>query len=218
MVRLTCFGQESETHPAESFAPPPLEQRIPVFEVTDADFFDAIAVLSLKHIDGLHLGVEEIAREHLSDLPDGRTRFSLRLENYTLRDIVNTLCQSDNRYTWSIDQSTIDLFPSDGYHAKNLLSLHIDRIELDKISDPEEALTPLAKTFPLEQIGYAEVGGSNNYANSWTAIFEDLTVRQFVNRITEHLGSHTIWLWQGSNEERMFAFSNRGIQARRSSD
>jgi hypothetical protein len=218
MIRFISVAQEPQVGPSESFAPPPLEQRIPLFKVTDADFFDALAVLSLNHIDGLHLGVEEIPREHLSDLPDMRIRFSLNLQHYTLGDILDTLCQSDNRYRWSIDKSTIDLFPSDGYKTKNLLNLHIDRIDLNEIRDPEEALTPLAKSFPLEQIGYGEIGGKNTYEHPWTATFQNLTVREFANRITEHLGRQTIWVWQGGNDGRLFAFAKRGLKPRSNSD
>jgi hypothetical protein len=44
--------------------------------------------------------------------------------------------------------------------------------------------------------------------------FEHLAVRQFVNRLAEHMGSQSSWIWQGGRDERMFTFQKGGFQAR----
>ena len=73
----------------------------------------------------------------------------------------------------------------------------------------------LLKLFPQQQIGYAGTGANAAYAKPWTTVFEHLTVRQFVNRILEHVGPHTSWVWQGGENERMFAFLKDGFNSMR---
>ena len=120
--------------------------------------------MGLEPIAGLHLGIEEVLRERFSEVPDRSIRFSLTLENTTVRDIVETLCQFDSRYTWSTDGPSIDVFPRETIgNSSNLLNHGLEEIRLDKIADPHEALTPLAKLLPGEQLGYAGIGGGSSY-------------------------------------------------------
>jgi hypothetical protein len=92
------------------------------------------------------------------------------------------------------------------------LNLRIDKIIVNGIPDPDQALTPLSKLFPEQQVGYAGSGlGENTYAEPWTAVFDHLTVRQFIDRIAEHMGPRTSWVWQGGKNERMFTFLKGGF-------
>jgi hypothetical protein len=52
-----------------SAKPMPLDARIGRFEVTDAILRDGLSELSLKNVDGLHLGFEEIIRDRIQDDP-----------------------------------------------------------------------------------------------------------------------------------------------------
>ena len=145
--------------------------------------------MGLEPIAGLHLGIEEVLRERFSEVPDRSIRFSLTLENTTVRDIVETLCQFDSRYTWSTDGPSIDVFPRETIgNSSNLLNHGLEEIRLDKIADPHEALTPLAKLLPGEQLGYAGIGGGSSHPEPWSTSFKQLTVRQLMNRISEHIG------------------------------
>lgn len=196
----------------------PLDTVIADFEVNDAIVRDALSELSLKGVDGLHLGFEEIIRDKIQDDPRAAgPHFRLHLQNATVRTILDQLCRSDGRYLWSQDGDTIDVYPK-GTDADSsyLLGLQIRTIELTDTPDPNQALTPLSRQFPTQQIGYAGPAlGDNAYSRPWTTTFENLTVRQFINRIAEHMGSQTSWVWQGGSQERMFTFLKGGFHTSR---
>ena len=169
--------------------------------------------MGLEPIAGLHLGIEEVLRERFSEVPDRSIRFSLTLENTTVRDIVETLCQFDSRYTWSTDGPSIDVFPRETIgNSSNLLNHGLEEIRLDKIADPHEALTPLAKLLPGEQLGYAGIGGGSSHPEPWSTSFKQLTVRQLMNRISEHIGPRGSWIWSGSKDDRFFFCFQYGFQ------
>ena len=222
LLRALAFGQDPHSlQSTEGRAKAALEARVSFFDVRDAILRDGLSDLSLKNVDGLHLGFEEIIRDGIQD--DARalsTHFSLHLENKSVRQILDALCQSDPRYTWSEDAASINVYPRAAKQDPSyLLNLRIDRIAVADIPDPDQALTPLSKLFPEQQVGYFGPGlGDNTYSESWTAVFEHLTVRQFINRIAEHLGSRNSWVWGGGRQERMFTFLKGGFRTAREAE
>ncbi len=193
---------------------PTLDIVIDRFDVTDAILRDGLSELSLKNVEGLHLGFEEIIRDKIQDDPRAQgSHFSLHLQRKTVRDVLDELCKSDVRYEWSEDGASVNVYPrATTDDPTYLLNLWIDKIGVSDIPDPDQALTPLSKLFPAQQVGYAGPGlGDNAYAESWTAVFERLTVRQFIDRIAEHMGPRTSWVWQGGKKERMFTFVKGGF-------
>lgn len=193
--------------------------RIQRFDVTDAILRDGLSELSLKNVEGLHLGFEEIIRDRIQDDPRSlNPHFSLHLEGRTVREILNALCTSDARYTWTEDGTSINVYArTTKDELSYLFNVSISRITVKDIPDPDQGLTPLSKLLPDQQIGYFGSGGNDAYSEPWTASFENLTVRQFINRIAEHLGSQTTWVWQGGKDERMFTFFKAGFHTFRSS-
>jgi hypothetical protein len=216
-VILLGFSAVAQTA-AGSAAPPSvqslLDRRISRFDVEDGILLDGIAELSSKPIEELHLGFEEIIRGDIND--DRRIlipHFSLHLKDNTVGEILDALCASDTRYTWSIDGLSINVYPT-GEGFAYLLNLKLGSISFSKVPDPDQALTALSRLLPNEQIGYFGPGlGDNHYAQPWTVTFEQVTVRQFINRLAEHMGPRTSWVWAGSSDERMFTFLKGGFQA-----
>jgi len=183
----------------------PLGSVIARFELQDATLVEGVSKLSSFAIPGLHLGMEEIL-----DNPTQRAttvRFSLKLNNATVREVLNQLCKYDGRYTWALDGQTVNIYPgaakTDGAY---LMNLHIDQIEVQNIVDPFAALEPLHHVLPNQQLGYSYVGASPNYPEPWTVRFENLTVRQYINRITERVEPNGGWVLQGAVNNRFFAF------------
>lgn len=214
LLLASAFGQEPhDPRRAEGPAKSPLEERIGRFDVTDAILRDGLSELSLKNVGGLHLGFEEIIRRSVQDDPRGLSaHFSLHLEDKSVRQILDALCGADARYTWSEDEASVNIYPrATTQNSSYLLNLRIKRVAISDVPDPDQALTPLSKLFPDQQVGYAGAGGENAYPNPWTAEFERLTVRQFINRIAEHLGTQSSWVWQGGENERMFTFLKGGF-------
>jgi hypothetical protein len=192
----------------------PPDYKLAEFEVKDSSFVEAVSQLSRQAIEGLHLGLEEVLREKMSDPPLQGPHFSLSLHKSTVREIVDSLCSYDSRYTWSLDGKTINIYPKtatadDAY----LLNRRLEQITVTAIPDPGQGLTFLDRQLPppREQLGYAGAGGDFSYIAPWTQTFHDLTVRQFINRLSEHMGSHTSWVFYGSKQERLFTFLKGGF-------
>jgi len=216
---LVLFAQSSSLDKKDrSGAKLPLEARIEHFDVADGILREGLSKLSLANVEDLHLGFEEIIRDRIQDDPRVlNPHFSLHLEGTTVRQILDALCRSDQRYTWSEDGNSINVYPRNTRDDSSyLFNLRIDRITVNDVPDPNQGLTPLSKLFPEQQIGYFGTGlGDNRYPAPWTAVFERLTVRQFIDRIAEHMGPRTSWVWEGGKNERMFTFLKEGFHTAR---
>jgi hypothetical protein len=190
--------------------------RVAQFDLTDATIIDALSKLSNEPISGLHLGIEEIIQNKTASEPKDRSvRFSLSLHGVTVRDIIDTLCKSDRRYMWSVDGSTVNVYPRETVGKSSyLLNRELDSIVLKNINGPSDALTSLMKLLPGEQLGYAGVGGVNNdYPEPWSSVFSNVTVRQLMNRLSEHNGPRGGWIWSGFSGQRFFAYFERGFNS-----
>jgi hypothetical protein len=191
----------------------PLDAVIGHLELKDATLVDGISQLTLQPIAQLHIGLEEVLRRKRSDPRDRSVQFSVDLEHITVRQALDALCKEDGRYTWSADGQSINLYPRATIGDESyLLNVTLNAITLDAVPDPEQGLTPLARLLPWQQIGYSGVGINGSYAEPWTATFRHITVRQFINRLAEHLGPRSSWDWQGGNDSRMFFFSRYGFR------
>jgi hypothetical protein len=203
---------------AATLGTPPLDQKVAEFELKDSTLKDGIAELSSKPIGGLHLGIEEILREKMSDPEDRSVQSSMHLENETVRKILDALCRFDSRYTWSTDGSSINIYPRAIVGNRSyLLNLQLQQITLTDISYPDEVFLPLHREFPKEHLGYIQTGGDTSYLQPWTVILEHLTVRELINRVAEHLGPRSSWIFHGSKDERFFTFQKGAFHTHRKS-
>jgi hypothetical protein len=105
------YGQTTSVRTEDLQSAAAVNDRVAQFDVTDTTIIDALSKLSYEPIAGLHLGIEGIIRDTASE-PTGRNvRFSLSLHDATVRDIIEALCKSDRRYMWSVDGSTVNVYP-----------------------------------------------------------------------------------------------------------
>jgi hypothetical protein len=209
---LALNGNAPQNSPG-SARPTVLAEKVLQFELVDETFIDGITKLTRLGLS-LNLGIEKVLREKYSDASSRDVRFSLKLSNLSVQEILNSLCAYDGRYTWSTDGNSVNIYPRSVIGDESyFLNRQIDRIAMKDVPDPDEALTPLDRQLPppREPFGYIQMGGEISYAEPWTVIFEHLTVRQFVNRVTEHLGHQSVWIFQGSGNERLFTFQRGGL-------
>jgi hypothetical protein len=213
-VLTACnYGQTTSVKNEDFQSATALNNRVAQFDVTDTTIIDALSRLSYEPIAGLHLGIEEIIRETASEPTDRNVRFSLSLHDATVRDILEALCKSDRRYVWSVDGSTVNVYPRETVGKSSyLLNREVGTIALENINGPTDALTSLMKLLPDEQLGYAGIGVNNDYPEPWSAVFSNLTVRQLMNRLSEHDGPRGGWIWSGSRGHRFFAYFERGFK------
>ena len=185
--------------------------------LTNQTLFDGLAKLSSERIP-LALGFEEVLKARFSDPPTPDPRFSVEPENKTVREILQSLCALDTRYTWSSDGDTANVYPiAVRDDSTYLLNRRISRLHVEQITDIVQGLLAVAKQLPPpeEQIAQAQAGGDDSYPPvPWTAAFEDVTVRQAINRLAAHMGPRSAWLFQGSRDFRTFAFFKAGFNPR----
>jgi hypothetical protein len=187
------------------------DHQVEHFQIADGTFLDGVA--KLTRTVPANFGIEEILKAKYADPQIDNPRFSLDLRHATIASILNAMSQHDYRYTWAVDGSTINVYPRATVgDAGYLMNRSLKRATLNDVPNPDKALFALDRLLPppREQFGYVQSGGDNSYDKPWTASFGDLTVREFVNRITEHLGPSTAWVLQGSQQERLFSFL-RGV-------
>jgi hypothetical protein len=207
------YGQATSVRTEDLPSTPALSSKVAYFELTNATLIDALSKLSHELIAGLHLGIEEIIQDNSSEPTDRSIRFSLTLHDVAIRDIIDTLCRFDRRYTWSVDGSSVNVYPRETVgNSSYLLNRELASIALRNINGPSNALTPLMKLLPGEQLGYAGIGINNDYPEPWNAVFNNLTVRQLMNWLSEHNGSRGGWIWSGSRGQRFFAYFERGFE------
>ncbi len=200
--QVTRGGEDADARVKQS-----LKQTLRHFGVKAASFRDGVSRLSSMPVVTLHLGFEEIFRPKFEEL-DRTILFSLSLENSTVNDVLDALCTSDSRYTWSTDGSSINIYPRATIgDPKYLPNLRLARIAIANVSDPYRVLDPLMGLLPGEQLGYMHLGpGDTSYAEPWTVAFEHVTVRQLMNRVAEHMGPRSSWILQGTAQDRFFSF------------
>jgi hypothetical protein len=209
MATLFSFGQS--TVPVVSNQKDPLDSMVPTFEVENVTFVEALSELSREPTAGMHFGIEEVLRERTEA---GDPRFSILLQNATIRHILDQLCGHDGRYMWERDGATINIYPkSIKGESSYLLNRHLEKISVREIPNPEAALAFLDRQLPppREQLGYAGAGGDSAYQKPLSETFSAITIRQFINRISERMGTHTTWIFYGSKEERLFSFWKGGF-------
>lgn len=190
-----------------------LEARISVFDLRDSTIFDGVARLSAEPTQ-FAFAFEYILKTRFTDPPIPDVRFTLHLENRTVRDILEALCGYDNRYTWSLDDKTINVYPKsivgdDSY----LMNRRLPNLALRNVVNAESAMFSSVSQLPspFEQIAFAQAGGTTGYATAWNSTFQNITMRQAMNRIASNLGPHGGWVLSGSNDFRTIGFHNREI-------
>jgi hypothetical protein len=93
------------------------------------------------------------------------------------------------------------------------MNRRLTKLDLKELTDIEQGLLAIVKLSPpREQVAVAQICGDDSYpAEPWTINFENLTVRQAINRLVRHMGERSSWAFTGSADFRAFAFNKQGF-------
>jgi hypothetical protein len=188
-----------------------LDSRVPQFELNKESLLDGLWKLARGSVP-FGFGFEKLLKSKLSDPDTPDPSLTLHLQNKSMREILDALCEADPRYTWSADDGIVDVFPratvgDDSY----LLNRRLPRFELKNATDIQNGLLAIARQLPppVEQIAEAQLGGGDPYPpEPWSIALEDVTVREVINRIASHGGPYGIWIFGGAKDFRAFSFFN----------
>jgi len=191
-----------------------LPRKISDFAMTQGTLFDGLKSLSSGPVP-FALGFEETLREKFTDPATLDPRFDLHLRNKTVGEILDALCAADSRYAWSVDGSAINVYPRATIgDVSYLLNRRLVKLNLNRIADIDQGLLAIAHQLPPpeEQLAHVQMGGDSSYPpQPWDASFQDLTVRQAINRLTAHMGPYACWVFHGSRDFRAFTFLRAGF-------
>jgi hypothetical protein len=161
------------------------------------------------------LGFEHELKSKPTDPPIQDPRLTLRLTATTVREAIDTMCHADGRYTWSTDDTFINVYPiktiSD---ASYLMNRRLVKLDLKELIDIQQGLLAIVNQLPppREQVAIAQIGADDTYPPElWTTSYENLTVRQAINRLVRHMGERSSWAFTGSADFRAFAFNKQGF-------
>lgn len=188
-----------------------LDTQLPDFELHNQSVLDGLWKLA-RGPAPFGFGFEKVLKKRLADPEIQDTSFSLQMKNTTIRQVLDALCQQDPRFTWSLDGSTVNIFPkSTSDDPTYLLNRKLQSFELKNATDVQDGLLAIVRQLPpsLEQIAEAQVGGGDPYPpKPWTVTLVNLTVRQVVNRLATHGGPCGTWIFGGSKDFQAFGFFN----------
>src|SRR4051812_45199586 len=88
LMSASLFAQAPEPSPSSSLG----DRRIPIFEVTDAGFVEAVSALSFADGSGLHIGFEEVLRPRGSQVTLPEPKLTMKLSDATVRQILDRIC------------------------------------------------------------------------------------------------------------------------------
>jgi hypothetical protein len=193
--------------------------RIRELKLQDQTLLDALALLSYED-KRLRFGFEEVLKDRFSDPPIANPRLSVDLENKTIRQVLDALCEMDPRYAWSSDAWTINVYPRATVSDPSyLLNRKLGRLELRAVTDIQQPLLAISQQLPppREQIALVQMGGDLSYPpDPWNSTFTDTSVRKVVNRIADRLGPRGSWIFSGSRDFRQFSFYKAAFEGLKS--
>jgi len=192
---------------ADSHVLDPLEMKIDALELKDETLGDALGQLNQAY--DISISIEGV-------LPEKGTianpKFSARIENRTLADVLDWLCALDGRYSWSRDGNNVNIFPrnsaSDDSYFFNRKLPELTLSDIRKVSDAVLALDRQSND-PSGGVIYMGIGQKLNFAKPWTATFSNITVRQALNRIARQLGPTYGWQIGGTSKAPLIVFHYR---------
>ena len=161
------------------------------------------------------MGFEHELKSKQTDPPIEDPRLTLHLTATTVREVLDAMCQADGRYTWSTDDTFVNVYPiKTRSDASYLMNRCLEKLDLKELTDIQQGLLAIVNQLPppREQVAIAQIGGDDTYpAEPWTTRYENLTVRQAINRLVRHMGERSSWAFTGSTDFRAFAFNKQGF-------
>ena len=191
--------------------PDPLAQPVGGFDLQNQTVVDGLAKIRAPRQPAF--SVEFPLKKDLNDRPLDNHLISAHINAGSLRNVLDQLIALDSRYTWSAYKRTINVYPQSVAAAgKNyLLNRKIAKFDFTKASDPSELIFKTVSLLPgtREQIAFLGTGPLGNFDNPWTATFANLSIREILDELAEHLCSDCGWTFGGADNFRVIQFHER---------
>jgi hypothetical protein len=182
----------------------PLEQKVGSFELNDETVGDALARLNQSF--DISISIEGV-------LPEEGTvtnpELRAKIENRTLAEVLDRLCTLDPRYVWTRDGDSVNFIPRTRLNDPTYFFNRIlPELQLEQVRRVDDAAIAVVHQLgdPDENLIFMGIGGTQSFAEPWTASFSSITVRRALNRIARQLGPTYGWQIGGTTKARLIAF------------
>ncbi|MBZ5535675.1 MAG: hypothetical protein LAO31_06935 [Acidobacteriia bacterium] len=176
-----------------------LQQPIQELTLKDQYFMDGIVKLD-SLASGLGFSVEYILPSPEAPRPVD-PRFTAKITAVTLSEALDWLCRLDPRYTWSRDGTTINVFPRASLEEKNYyFTRKLSNLVFRDERNAYHALPKILKPISSPKEAVITWSGVRDYQTPFNASLTNITVREALNRLIQHLSPTEGWMVTGNQE------------------
>lgn len=220
LIALALFSAPvTHAQPYPETSVDPFQRIVPTIVLSHQTMFEAFA--KLYAATGIVVSVERVLapanRIDATDVLDDRTdpRFTATIASGDATKVLDEICALDGRYAWSRDGNMANVYPwATVSNPDYLFNRRIPIFQLTGQKNPGTAAVDAVAGLPgagaqsvppLVVVGV----GAFDFAQPWTIAFRDITVRQAINRIAQHLCTTCGWQLVGTKEPPTLMFYRR---------
>ena len=185
-----------------------INQKIGKFALANEGFLVAVARLNSVTSD-LGFAIELIQGTLTSGQPPD-PKFNAEIQEATLAETLDFLCKLDPRYTWSQDETTINIYPRSTLNdPAYFFNRRVTVIEFHEVRNADDTLSKIVAPVSSPKETFLTWQSVRDYSKPWSAKFTDVTVREALNRVVRHLSPTEGWMVFGNPENLVFAIHDR---------
>jgi hypothetical protein len=106
------------------------------------------------------MGFEHELKSKQTDPPIPDPRLTLHLTGTTVRGALDAMCHADGRYTWSADDTFINVYPITTVNLNSyLMNRRLAKLDLKELTDIQQGLLAIVNQLPppKEQVAIAQI-------------------------------------------------------------
>jgi hypothetical protein len=185
----------------------PFDRITSTFQLDQQTMFEAIA--RLNESTGIVVSVERVLGTEGEGPVD--PKFTATIGGGKPASILDEICDLDGQYSWARDGNVVNIFPRRS--VKDRAYLFNRKIPVLKLKDaadaPSAAIDAVhALSGPPAQL-IVLILGNLDFEKPWTTTIGDLSLRQAINRIAEHLCVTCGWQLSGTDTTPTIVFYRR---------
>ena len=185
--------------------PSTVEQKVGPIKLENEYLVDGLAKLNMQ-TQGVGFAIEFLPGTPNSPPPPD-PRFTTEKDAGTLGKALDWLCDLDPRYTWKLQGRTINIIPRDRFAEPTyLFNRRLSGLTFVDLTNADDSLEKIFKPIVKPSESVISLSSAGSFAKPWTATFEDITVRDALNRVAENLGAGHGWMVYGNDETRIIDF------------
>jgi hypothetical protein len=188
--------------------PDSTEQKIGPIILENEYFVDGLAKLNIQS-QGVGFAIEFLPGTRNSPPPPD-SRFSTERSSGTLKDALDWLCGLDPRYTWKREGRIINIIPRDTLSDPNyLFNRKLSGLRFVDLRHASDTFDKIFKPVSKVNESVISLDDAGSFSKPWTVAFENISVRDALDRVAENLGAGRGWMVYGNNETRIINFYER---------